>query len=141
MTENELRQYILDKYPKENTSVEWKSYRNLKNSVAGYAGDDIVSYLSAIANMNGGVLILGIEDITANILGIDNFHEYSIESLPPRVVGNCTNLSTEGLSVEPFITMILIRLYGFFIYLSTNLGNLFMHTKKLGNVLGIVLFK
>ncbi|MFM2327706.1 MAG: hypothetical protein RIR31_1908, partial [Bacteroidota bacterium] len=58
MTEIELQQYILDKYPKENTSVEWKAYSNLKNVVSGHEGDDIISYLSAIANMNGGVLII-----------------------------------------------------------------------------------
>jgi ATP-dependent DNA helicase RecG len=65
MNEIELQQYILDAYPRENTSIEWKAYGNLKNAVSGHEGDDIISYLSAIANMNGGVLIIGIEDLTA----------------------------------------------------------------------------
>jgi ATP-dependent DNA helicase RecG len=104
MTEIELQQYILDKYPKENTSVEWKAYSNLKNVVSGHEGDDIISYLSAIANMNGGVLIIGIEDSTAKILGINNFHDHTTENLPFRVVGNCTNLISEGLNVESFTT-------------------------------------
>jgi ATP-dependent DNA helicase RecG len=104
MNEVELRQYILDKYPKENTSVEWKAYSNLKNVVSGHEGDDIISYLSAIANMNGGVLIIGIEDLTAKILGINNFHDYTVENLPFRLTGNCTNLISEGLHIESFET-------------------------------------
>ena len=104
MTEFELQQYILDNYPKENTSVEWKAYGNLKSTVSGHPGDDIVSYVSAIANMNGGVLIIGIEDQTAKILGIENFHGFTSENLPFRLAGNCTNLSTEDLSVEAFNT-------------------------------------
>ncbi len=104
MNEVELQEYILSNYPKENTSVEWKSYRNLKNTVSGHEGDDIISYISGIANMNGGILIIGIEDKTAGILGIENFHDYTSENLPFRIVGNCTNLSTEDLSVEVFTT-------------------------------------
>jgi ATP-dependent DNA helicase RecG len=100
MNEVELQEYILSNYPKENTSVEWKAYRNLKNAVSGHEGDDIISYVSAIANMKGGVLILGIEDITAKILGIENCLDYTSENLPFRIVGNCINLSTEDLSVE-----------------------------------------
>ena len=104
MTESELQQYILANYPKENTSVEWKAYRNLKNAVSGHEGDDIISYVSAIANMNGGVLIIGIEDQSAKILGIENFHGFTSENLPFRLAGNCTHLSTEDLSVEAFAT-------------------------------------
>jgi ATP-dependent DNA helicase RecG len=104
MNESELQQYILDKYPIENTSIEWKTYSNLKNAVSGHEGDDIISYLSAIANMNGGVLIIGIEDLTAKILGISNLHDYTAENLPLRVMGNCTNLASEGLHVETFTT-------------------------------------
>jgi ATP-dependent DNA helicase RecG len=104
MTEIELHQYILDRYPKENTSVEWKLFCNLKNIVSGKQGDDIISYLSAISNMNGGTLIIGIEDLTGKILGIDNFHDYTEENFPFRVVGNCTNVNSEGLYVESFTT-------------------------------------
>jgi ATP-dependent DNA helicase RecG len=109
MSETELQEYILSNYPKENTSVEWKAYRNLKNAVSGHEGDDIISYVSAIANMKGGVLILGIEDISAKILGIENFHDYTSENLPFRIVGNCINLSTEDLSVEVFYTSDTLR--------------------------------
>ncbi|MCY7360468.1 MAG: putative DNA binding domain-containing protein [Ignavibacteria bacterium] len=105
MNELELQRYILDNYPKENASVEWKTYSNLKNNVSGHEGDDIISYVSAIANMNGGVLIIGIEDITANILGVNNFHDYTIENLPLRLTGNCTNVNSEGLLVEAHTTL------------------------------------
>jgi ATP-dependent DNA helicase RecG len=104
MNEIELQQHILDNYPKENTSIEWKAYGNLKNLVSGHEADDIISYVSAIANMNGGILIIGVEDLTAKILGIDNFHDYTVENLPFRIAGNCPNLITEGLYVEPFNT-------------------------------------
>jgi ATP-dependent DNA helicase RecG len=104
MNETELQQHILDNYPKENTSIEWKAYGNLKNLVSGHEADDIISYVSAIANMNGGILIIGVEDLTAKILGINNFHDYTVENLPFRIAGNCPNLITEGLYVEPFNT-------------------------------------
>lgn len=100
MTEVELRQFILDSYPKENESIEWKAFGNLKSSVSGRIGEVMISYVSAIANMNGGVLIIGIEDATANIVGIDSFHDYTPENLPYRLTGNCTNLISEGLCVE-----------------------------------------
>jgi ATP-dependent DNA helicase RecG len=104
MKENELRQFILENYPKENTAIEWKSFGNLKNAISGHEGDDIISYASAISNMNGGVLIIGIEDVTANILGIQSFHDYTTENLPLRLVGSCTNLNSEGLNVEAHVT-------------------------------------
>ena len=105
MKENELQQFILDNYPKENESVEWKVFGNLKNAVSGHKGEDIISCVSAIANMNGGVLIIGIQDITANILGIDNFQDYTVENLPFRLTGNCTNLNSEGLRVDSHKTL------------------------------------
>lgn len=104
MNEIELKQYILDNYPKENASVEWKAFGNLKNAVSGHEGEDIISYTSAISNINGGVLIVGIEDKTASILGINNFHDYTSENLPYRLSKNCTHLSTEGLIVEEHLT-------------------------------------
>lgn len=81
-----------------------ESLQQFENVVSGHEGDDIISYLSAIANMNGGVLIIGIEDVTAKIIGINNFHDYTVENLPFRVTGNCTNLISEGLFIESFET-------------------------------------
>lgn len=104
MTEKELKEYIKLNFPKENESCEWKGFSNLTHDVAGKKGGDIISYISAIANMNGGHLVAGVEDKTLNILGIKNFHDYTPENLPPRLVGNCTNLITEGLHVESITT-------------------------------------
>ena len=50
--------------------------------------------------MEGGAIVIGVEDGTFNVLGIENFHDYTAENLPHRLCGNCTNLSSEGLYVE-----------------------------------------
>ncbi len=104
MTEKELLAYLKLHYPKENESCEWKSFNNLVHNVSARKGEDIISYVSAISNMNGGQLLLGVEDKSLAILGIHNFHDYTDENLPARLLGNCTNLSSEGLYVESFIT-------------------------------------
>ena len=104
MTEQELYQYLKRHFPKENESCEWKAFTNLKNCMSGAAGDDVISYVSAISNMQGGYLVIGVEDKTLNILGIQNFHDYTSENLPQRLLGNCTYLSSEGLKVESLIT-------------------------------------
>lgn len=48
-----------------------KSSKNLKNSFCGDEKDDIVSYVSAIANMEGGHLVIGVKDKTLEIVGTD----------------------------------------------------------------------
>ncbi|MNS05400.1 Divergent AAA domain protein [compost metagenome] len=104
MTEKELHDYLMTSYPIENEKCEWKEFKSLKNSVSGSAGNDIISYISAIANMQGGNLIIGIQDKTLNIVGIQDFSGYTIENIRFRINGNCTNLNTEGFSVQEFIT-------------------------------------
>lgn len=104
MKQEELKIYIQDKFPKENSSCEHKEFKNLKNSISGRKGEDVISYISAISNMQGGHLILGVVDITLDIIGIENTLDYTAENLPFRLIGNCTNLSSEGLFVEEFIT-------------------------------------
>ena len=52
MTELELQQYLLREYPQENARCEWKEFKNLKNSSCGDEKDDVISYVSAIANMD-----------------------------------------------------------------------------------------
>lgn len=104
MTEKELHDYLMTNYPIENEKCEWKEFKSLKNSVSGSAGNDIISYISAIANMQGGNLIIGIQDKTLNIVGIQDFSSYTIENIRYRINGNCTNLNTEGFSVQEFIT-------------------------------------
>ena len=51
MLELELQQYLLREYPQENARCEWKEYKNPKNSFCGNEKNDVVSYVSAIANI------------------------------------------------------------------------------------------
>lgn len=48
--------------------------KNLKNSFCGDEKDDVISYVSAITNMEGGELIIGVEDKTLNIIGTDTYN-------------------------------------------------------------------
>lgn len=104
MTEKELQNYLINNFPIENEKCEWKEFKSLKNSVAGKEGDDIVSYISAIANMQGGHLVVGVKDETLEIVGIQDFAGYSINDIRYRINGNCTNLDIEKFSVEEFKT-------------------------------------
>ena len=104
MSENELQNYLINNFPIENEKCEWKEFKSLKNSVAGKEGDDIVSYISAIANMQGGHLVIGVKDETLEIVGIQDFAGYSINDIRYRINGNCTNLDVEKFSVEEFKT-------------------------------------
>ena len=54
MTELELQQYLVRNYPKEDEACEWKEFKNLKNDFNGHEKDDVISYVSALANMEGG---------------------------------------------------------------------------------------
>ena len=104
MTEHELKAYIELNFPKENEANEWKDYSNLKHVIKGHEGDDIISYMSAIANMEGGHLVLGVEDKTLEIRGIQEFHIYTKDNLKKYLMDNCTNLPSEGLWVDEFVT-------------------------------------
>jgi ATP-dependent DNA helicase RecG len=104
MTEIELQDYLKTNYPLENEKCEWKEFKSLKNAVSGSVGNDIISYISAIANMQGGNLIIGIQDKTLNIVGVQDFAGYTIENIRFRINGNCTNLDIERFSVDEFIT-------------------------------------
>lgn len=100
MTEKELQKFLLEHYPKENESCEWKEFKNLKHSVSGDKGNDIVSYISALANMEGGALIVGVRDQTLELVGIEDFHTYTSDNIRLRILGYCTNLVSEGFRVE-----------------------------------------
>jgi ATP-dependent DNA helicase RecG len=104
MTEKELKQYLQTHFPKESTSCEWKEFRNLKHFVKGHEGEDIISYVSAIANMEGGHLVIGVEDNTLRITGIEDFHNYTSENIVLKILEQTPNLSSEGFYVEPFTT-------------------------------------
>ncbi len=110
MLEYELQQYLLRKYPLENARCEWKEFKNLKNSFSGDEKDDIISYVSAIANMEGGHLVLGVKDKTLEIVGTDisrltfNGQPANTQSATFKLTEQCTYLSSEGLSIEEFVT-------------------------------------
>lgn len=104
MTEFELKSFLIENFPKENEKCEWKEFKSLKSSISGRQGEDLISYISSISNMEGGNLILGIEDKTLKIIGIQDFHDYNIENIKYRILGNCTNLSSEGFDIVEYIT-------------------------------------
>lgn len=110
MTEKELQEYLRLEYPRENEKCEWKEFHNLKNMFSGNEGQDVVSYVSAISNMNGGELIIGVEDQTLRIVGTD-YSKLTFNGLPAtkestafKLTEHCTNLSSEGVDIEEFIT-------------------------------------
>ena len=74
MLEQELQQYLLSKYPRENEGCEWKEFKNLKNDFSGKEKDDVISYVSALANMEGGDLVIGVVDKTLEIVGTDTYN-------------------------------------------------------------------
>ena len=110
MLELELQQYLLREYPQENARCEWKEYKNLKNSFCGDEKDDVISYVSAIANMEGGHLMIGVKDKTLEIVGTDisrltfNGQPANTQSATFKLTEQCTYLSSEGLSIEEFVT-------------------------------------
>lgn len=110
MTEKELQQYLQTNYPKENDGCEWKEFKNLKNSFYGKPGEDVVSYVSAISNMNGGHLVIGVEDKTLNIVGTD-YSSLSLNGMPAtpesatfKLTEHCIYLSSEGLDIQELVT-------------------------------------
>ena len=104
MTELELNEYLHNNFPKENEKCEWKEFKTLKQSVSGREGDDIISYVSAIANMNGGHLIIGIEDGTLKVIGIQDFQNYTIDNIKLKLLDDCPNLSSELLKIVEIVT-------------------------------------
>ena len=110
MLEQELQQYLLHEYPQENARCEWKEFKNLKNSFCGDEKDDVISYVSAIANMEGGHLVIGVKDKTLEIVGIDisrltfNGQPANTQLATFKLTEQCTYLSSEGLSIEEFVT-------------------------------------
>ena len=110
MFELELQQYLLREYPQEDARCEWKEFKNLKNSFCGNEKDDVISYVSAIANMEGGHLVISVKDKTLEIVGTDisrltfNGQPANTQSATFKLTEQCTYLSSEGLSIEEFVT-------------------------------------
>ena len=106
MLELELQQYLFHEYPQEIARSEWKEFKNLKNSFCGDEKNDVISYVSAIANMEGGHLVIGIKDKTLEIVGTENSRltfngkPANTQSATFKLTEQCTYLSSEGLSIE-----------------------------------------
>lgn len=104
MTQSELKIYLKTNYPFENEKCEWKEFKSLKNYIAGHKGDDVISYISAISNMEGGHLIIGVKDESLDVVGITDFSDYKIENIKFRILGNCTNLNSDEFNIEEIKT-------------------------------------
>ncbi len=103
MTSQQLQQYLLHEYPQEDARCEWKEFKNLKNSFCGDERNDVISYVSAIANMEGGYLVVGVHDKTLEIVGTDTYN-YDRQKAILRMTERCANLSSEGLDIDEYIT-------------------------------------
>ena len=102
MTSKELQQYLLREFPQENACCEWKEMKNLKNSFAGDEKDDLISYVSA---MEGGHLVIGVQDKTLEIVGTDlSKFNLNFQSAVWKLLEHCINLSSEGLSIDEYTT-------------------------------------
>ena len=104
MTENELHLFLKKNFPKEDEKCEWKEFKNLKHSVSGRLGEDIISYISGISNSGGGNLVIGVEDKTLKIVGIQDFQDYSTDNIKYRILGNLTHFDSDNFEVEEIIT-------------------------------------
>ena len=105
MTSQELQQYLLREFPQENARCEWKEMKNLKNLFAGDEKNDVISYVAAIANMEGGHLVIGVQDKTLEIVGTDlSKFNLKAQSAVWKLLEHCTNLSSEGLSIDEYTT-------------------------------------
>lgn len=87
-------------FPKENERYEWKEWRSLKSNISGRKGEDLVSYVSALANMDGGCIVIGVQDGTLAVTGIQEFADYTADNVVHRVLGKTPGLPSMGLRVQ-----------------------------------------
>ncbi len=100
MTAKELQAWLKTHFPKEDTRHEWKEWRSLKSNISGRKGEDLVSYVSALANMEGGSIVIGVQDKTLAVTGITDFADYTLENVVHRILGKTPGLPSLGLCVE-----------------------------------------
>lgn len=103
MTEKELQAYLRERFPIEDETCDWKEFKNLKHCFNGKEKEDIISYVAAISSMNGGHLVVGVKDYTLDIVGTDTYN-YESQTATNRLVCECSNLPSEGLRIEEFVT-------------------------------------
>ena len=100
MTAKELQAWLKTHFLKEDTRHEWKEWRSLKSNISGRKGEDLVSYVSALANMKGGCIVIGVQDKTLAVTGITDFADYTLENVVHRILGKTPGLPSLGLYVE-----------------------------------------
>ena len=88
MTAKELQAWLKTNFPKEDERYEWKEWLSLKSNVAGRKGEDLVSYVSALSNMDGGCVVIGVQDKTLSVTGIADFADYTLENVIHRILGS-----------------------------------------------------
>ncbi len=99
-TAQELQAWLRTQFPKEDERHEWKEWRSLKSNISGRKGEDLVSYVSALANMDGGCVVIGVQDQTLAVTGIQDFADYSAENVVHRILGKTPGLPSMGLRVQ-----------------------------------------
>ena len=82
MTELELKSFLKENFPKENEKCEWKEFKSLKSSISARQGEDLISYISSISNMEGGNIILGIEDKTLKQRVLNIYKKLDLPQVP-----------------------------------------------------------
>ncbi len=100
MTAKELQAFLKARFPKENERHEWKEWASLKSNISGRKGEDLVSYVSALANMDGGCVVIGVQDKTLAVTGIQDFATYTLEDVAHRILGKTPGLPSLGLHIE-----------------------------------------
>ena len=100
MTAHQLQAWLRAQFPKENERYEWKEWLSLKSNISGRKGEDLVSYVSALANMDGGCVVIGAQDKTLAVTGIQDFADYTLENVVHRILGKTPGLPSMGLRIE-----------------------------------------
>lgn len=100
MTAKELQAWLKARFPKEDEHHEWKEWRSLKSNVSGRKGEDLVSYVSALSNMEGGCVVIGVQDKTLAVTGIADFADYTLDNVVHRILGKTPGLPSVGLYIE-----------------------------------------
>ena len=100
MTAKELQAWLKANFPTENRQHEWKEWASLKSNISGRKGEDLVSYVSALANMDGGCVVIGVQDKTLAVTGIQDFADYTPENIVHRILGKTPGLPSLGLHIE-----------------------------------------
>ena len=100
MTARELQAWLRARFPEEDERHEWKEWRSLKQNISGRKGEDLASYISALANMDGGCIVIGVQDRTLAVTGIQEFADYTVENVVHRVLGRTPGLPSMGLRLQ-----------------------------------------